>query len=711
VAQQKKKVANKKPRSRKSAGPKIIAGDASKSKRVGETRLGSEEWHRALLDTAGKGGMGIEVVQNAPEGEATIIFVNDALCDMLGYSREEMLGMSKWKIIAPQAVSMVQDIYRRSQRGEEAPGFYETTMLCKDGTLLPVEATVINMTYQGRMSIVSHIRDVTKQKQVEEAQREARNELEKRVAERTAELARANEALLLEIGERKRIEEILRGSEQKFRLMFESVADGITVTDLNGTIVELNEATVKLHGYSSKEEMIGLSAFVLIADREHVRAAENLRRTLIEGQVRDVEYKFLTKDGKEFDAELSASVLRDSAGAPVAFIAIVRDITERKRMREALEGSEKYFRSLIENALDAIAVVDANGTLIYESPAFERMLGYKFEDRIGKSSLELVHADDMPKVTMGIAALIQRPGVTQHIEVRAQHKDGSWRNLEIVGRNLLDDPVVHGVVANFRDITERKQAEIKLEELYRQEKELRQKLEMEMKKRVEFTRALAHEIKTPLTPMLISSQVLASELKDEQLLRLARNISRGASNLNSRIDELLDMARGEMGMLRIKPEKFAPLLLLHEVVDYVAPVAANREQAITVELPDSLPEVNADKVRVRQILLNLLNNAFKFTPEGGEIVLRAGVKESNIVIEVEDNGPGIEEDMQERIFEPYHRMQSDGEHLSGLGLGLALCRTLVELHGGQIWVRSKVGRGSTFGLSLPLEGSGDIEEV
>ena len=553
--------------------------------------------------------------------------------------------------------------------------------------------------------------EVNKRKRVEVTLRKAFDELKMQFKQRTAELARANEALLIEIGERKRLEEILRGSEQKFRLMFDSVTDVITVTDLSGTIVELNEATVKLHGYSSKEEMIGLSAFVLISERDRVRAAENLRRTLSEGQVRDLEYKFLTKDGKEFDAELSASVLRDSAGAPTGFIAVVRDITGRKRMGETLKRSEKYFRSLIENALDAIAIVDANGTLIYESPAFERMLGYEFEDRIGRSSLELVHADDMPKVTMGIAVLIQKPGVTQHTEVRARHKDGSWRTLEIVGRNLLDDPVVKGVVANFRDITERKQAEMKLKELYRQEKDLRQKLELEMKKRVEFTRALAHEIKTPLTPMLISSQVLASELKDEQLLRLARNISRGASNLNSRIDELLDMARGEMGMLRIKPERFAPLLLLHEVVDYVAPVAASREQAFKVELPDLLPAVNADKGRVRQILLNLLNNAFKFTPEGGKIILRAGVKDSNLVVEVKDNGPGMEEKVQKHIFEPYHRMQSDAEHLSGLGLGLALCRTLVELHGGQIWVQSKVGKGSAFGFSLPLEGAGDIEEV
>jgi len=232
---------------------------------------------------------------------------------------------------------------------------------------------------------------------------------------------------------------------------------------------------------------------------------------------------------------------------------------------------------------------------------------------------------------------------------------------------------------------------------------LRQQLETEMKRRVEFTRALAHELKTPLTPMLISSQVLASELKEEPLLSLARNISRGASNLNSRIDELLDLAKGEIGMLQLKIEQLDALQLLREVVEYVSPVASSRGQSLIMELPDSLPLVRADNVRLRQIVLNLLNNALNYTPEGGRIALRAGQKDANLIVEVEDNGPGIAEEEQQHMFEPYHRMEVAGERLSGLGLGLALCKMLVDLHGGQIWVKSRVGEGSTFSFSLPLE--------
>jgi signal transduction histidine kinase len=272
--------------------------------------------------------------------------------------------------------------------------------------------------------------------------------------------------------------------------------------------------------------------------------------------------------------------------------------------------------------------------------------------------------------------------------------------------NLLHDPIVAGVVINFRDITERKQAENKLRELYEHEKELRLQLEAEMQKRVEFTRALAHELKTPLTPMFISSQVLASELKDETLLKLARNIARGASNLNSRIDELLDLARGEVGMLQLKTELFDIRELLKEVVEYSSPVASSRSQSLVLEPPDSRLLVKADKGRVRQVLLNLLNNALKFTPEEGKIILKATKKGSQLIVEVRDTGPGISIEKQHDLFDPYYRAGENGENLSGLGLGLALCKMLVELHGGRISVKSRLGKGSTFSFTLPLELAG-----
>lgn len=555
----------------------IIASDITERKKIEEALADSEEWHKALVEAAGKAGLGITIVQNTQDREAAIVFVNDEYCRMMGYSREELLRLSELDLIFPADLRMVQERYRRRQKGENVTSFYEMTMLRKDGTPLPVENSTSTMAYGGGIATVSYYKDITKRKHVEEALRRAREELEIRVEERTKELATTNEALRHEIIERKRVEQALRESEEKLRLMYESVNEGIMVTDLDGKIVQVNEAVLQLQGYDTKEEIIGLSAFDFISEKNKARAREDQKRTLENGYIRGIEYTFLTKGGKEFYGELSAAVLRDASGTPFGFISVTRDVTKRK------------------------------------------------------------------------------------------------------------------------------QAQDKLEKLYQQEKDLRQQLEDEMRRRVEFTRALAHELKTPLTPMLISSQALVSKLEDELLLSFARNINRGALNLNSRIDELLDLAKGEIGMLQLKAEPLDILQLLREVLEYVSPVALNREQTLVAEMPPSLPLVKADKVRLRQIVLNLLNNALKYTQERGKITLRAGKKEDTLIIEVEDNGPGIDEKEQAQLFEPYHRNGVGGERLSGLGLGLGLCKTLVELHGGKIWVRSQMGKGSVFAFVIPLE--------
>jgi signal transduction histidine kinase len=245
-------------------------------------------------------------------------------------------------------------------------------------------------------------------------------------------------------------------------------------------------------------------------------------------------------------------------------------------------------------------------------------------------------------------------------------------------------------------------AEQKLEEAYEKERRLRQELQIEVQRRVEFTRALVHELKTPLTPIMSSSDLLVSGLTEEPWLSVAQNIQRGAINLNKRIGELLDLARGEIGMLKLNPKRVDILKLLQHVGSEMSAVATSNGQKLVVELPESLPLPWADEDRLRQVTQNLLVNATKFTPEGGTITLRAKEQNGSLVVEVQDTGYGIPEEEQRRLFRPYHRQVCDREHLSGLGLGLALCKNLVQLHGGRIWVTSKEGKGSTFSFSIPI---------
>jgi PAS domain S-box-containing protein len=337
------------------------------------------------------------------------------------------------------------------------------------------------------------------------------------------------------------------------------------------------------------------------------------------------------------------------------------------------------------------------------------VLGYTPEEYMSLDLQEifsLVHPDDVPALLENALNLVANPEqeeVYRTLEYRIKHRELGYRWVSDHRSVIYDDsgsPIA--VVGNLRDITERKKAEQKLRKLYEREKQLRKQLETEMKRRVEFTRALAHELKTPLTSVLASSDLLASEVLDESLSILSNNIKRGALNLNSRIDELLDLARGEVGMLNLKPEHVDIRDLLRTTVASMTPLASKRGQSLILSMPASLPPVRADASRLQQVVTNLISNALKYTPVGGTIKLKARPKDDNLVIEIRDTGPGIAKEDQKSLFEPYH--QNGIRSLSGLGMGLALCKILVELHEGRIWVRSRAGKGSTFGFSLPLAG-------
>jgi len=221
----------------------------------------------------------------------------------------------------------------------------------------------------------------------------------------------------------------------------------------------------------------------------------------------------------------------------------------------------------------------------------------------------------------------------------------------------------------------------------------------------EFMNALSHELQTPLTALIASAGLLIGELQKEQpsgpQLRLAHNIAHSASSLQNRLTELIELSRSKTARFRIKMETFDFSTLAYKVVEELSPLVNSKEQSLTIAVPDSI-SVTADKQRLEQILLNLVSNACKFTPQGGQILLRARRDKKDLIVEIQDTGQGIPEDEQAKLFRPYYRMPADRYRLPGLGLGLAITKQLVELHKGRIWMESKLGKGSTFAFSIPL---------
>ena len=374
-------------------------------------------------------------------------------------------------------------------------------------------------------------------------------------------------------------------------------------------------------------------------------------------------------------------------------------VAELEASKNQLTQYEEILKVFRTNMPFGIFIIQ-DGRFKFVNDNLRTLLADVSDEIIESYSMKLVYPDDRERVRDS-AIKILRGESTKPYKYRIIDKEGQVRwllesvaSIQYQGRRAI--------LGHAMDITEREMAQVKLEEAYEKERRLRQELQVEVQRRVEFTRALVHELKTPLTPIMSSSDLLVSGLKEEPWLSVAQNIQRGAINLNKRIGELLDLARGEIGMLRLNPKRVDFLKQLQHVGSEMSVVASSNGQTLNVELPETLSQPWADSDRLLQITQNLLVNATKFTPEGGTITLRAKEENGSIVVEVQDTGYGIPEEEQRRLFRPYHRQTGDREHLSGLGLGLALCKNLVQLHGGRIWVRSQEGKGSTFSFSIPI---------
>jgi PAS domain S-box-containing protein len=385
---------------------------------------------------------------------------------------------------------------------------------------------------------------------------------------------------------------------------------------------------------------------------------------------------------------------------------LIRELNSLRSRVAELEVSEnqliedeetlKIFRTNMPIGLFIIQ----DGRFKFVNDNLRSLLADVSDEILDSYSMKLVYPDDRERVRESAIKILRGETATPY-KYRIIDKDGQIRWL-LESVSSIQYQGKRAILGHAMDITERELAQAKLEEAYEKERRLRQELQVEVQRRVEFTRALVHELKTPLTPIMSSSDLLVSGLKEEPWLSVAQNIQRGAINLNKRIGELLDLARGEIGMLRLNPKRVDILRLLQHVGGEMAVVATSNGQTLNIELPQALALPWADSDRLRQVTQNLLVNATKFTPEGGTITLRAREENGSIVVEVQDTGYGIPEEEQRRLFRPYHRQIGDREHLSGLGLGLALCKNLVQLHGGRIWVRSQEGKGSTFSFSIPI---------
>jgi len=394
-----------------------IVRDITERKRVKEELMESEEKYRTLMEEAPIGICNVDIT-----GKVT--YVNKRFEDVSGYSREEVLGKNGFRLgmFPHETLKIFAERIKDRLRGKP-PRRLETQFKCKDGRWIwaEIEAKIIK-----RQGIPVGFQLASR-----------------------------------EITERKKAEEELRSSEEKLRSILASSPDAITVTDLEGRIVECNQATLDMHGYSSKDEVIGKKAFEFIAKKDRGRAMENLKKTLEKGSVKDIEYTFLTKDGREFPAELSASVIKDSSGNPVAFMAITEDITLRKRGQKALIDSEERYRSLVQTIPECVYSALPSGDILYMSPATETVFGYSAEEFQKDKDLwiRLIHEDDRKELLAKLEKLLKK-GVPYLHEFRMNRKDGKIIWIRDHAEAILDEKGKPAKITGITyDVTDRKKAE------------------------------------------------------------------------------------------------------------------------------------------------------------------------------------------------------------------------------------------------------------
>ena len=468
--------------------------------------------------------------------------------------------------------------------------------------------------------------------------------------------------------------------EAKLGAILQASPEAITITDPDGNIIECNQVAVGMHGCQSKKDLVGKNAFGLIAEKDREKAVQNLKKTLEQGSTKNVEYTFLTKDGREFSAELSASVVRDASGKPEYFVAITRDITERKESEEALRETKDYLHNLLNYANTPVIVWDNEQKISLFNNAFEALTGYKKGSMLGRS-IDVLFP---PLQKTEILETIERAMAGekwQSVEVPILCKDGETRIALWNSANVQDKAGnIVATIAQGQDITERKRLQ---EALLKSER---------LAAIGQLASAVGHEIRNPLGVIKNSAYFLNMMLKDvadEKVVKHLKILEKEVNSANLIISDLLDFARK-------KPLTLVKTDLNETVKNTLSKITVPENIKVEVKLGE-ISKMLLDEERVQRVCHNLILNAVQAMPEGGKLAIQTTKQDDSAKLIVRDTGVGIPKEIVPRLFTPLFSTKA-----KGIGLGLVICKQIVEGHDGNITVDSRVGEGSTFTVKLPI---------
>jgi PAS domain S-box-containing protein len=639
-----------------------VARDVTERVEAERALRAREEHFRRLIEHASDP---VSII--APDG--TIRYESEAVERMFGWSVAEGLGTSAWKRVHPDDHAAVAAALEDVVANPGKTGSAEFRYLDGWGAWRIVEAVGKTLTDDPGDGVVINTRDVTARRLAEEA---------------------------------------LRESEERYRALIENGHDIIIILDPEtGHIRYQSPSMERILGYAPAD-VAGRNVFELVhpADVETVRASI-AAAVAAPGTTRSAEYCFQHRDGGWRHLETFGRTLSPDSGA-LGLVLNTRDITERKEAEDALRRSESHFRRMIENTQDNIVLIDRGGLMTYQSPSVQRMLGYAPEELVGRSAFAFVHPDDVGLLTAEMEKTFAEPGYVGHAEYRFRHKDGGWRYLEALGQTLSPDSADDGVVANIRDVTERRLAEGAL-------RRATAEAEAANRAKSEFLSRMSHELRTPMNSILGFAQLLDRAGLPADQHRGVGHILTAGRHLLRLINEVLDIARIESGRQQLSLEPVRLDAVLQEVLVLSRPLAAQASVSLSMPRTPKTLFVRGDRQRLVQVLLNLVSNAIKYNRKGGAVQVEwetaAGEEggEGRVRLRVRDTGRGIAPERRDALFVPFERLGAELTEVEGTGLGLALSRRLTEAMAGELALEHSGPDGSCFVLELrvggdPLEG-------
>jgi PAS domain S-box-containing protein len=531
-------------------------------------------------------------------------------------------------------------------------------------------------------------------------------------------LAVTNMLLAAAAAERRAAERAVSESEKRFRTVVEDQTDLICRFQPDGLLTFVNDAFCHFQG-KSREELIGTNFFHTLSEEDAAVPLSYINSLPPDEPVLSFDHRLSSRDGQVVWHQYRVRRLLQKNDETREFQAVIQDITQRKQSEQALRASEEKYRSLIDHIPDVVWTANANRDLLYIGGNAVKVLGYSSAELLEKGRqlwIDRIHPKDAPLVSQAYQKLFSN-GEKFDVEYQICRKDGQWIWLH---DRALATQLREGIMCAdgiFLEVTQRRLAEAVIQRT-------KEAAESANLAKSQFLANMSHELRTPLNAIIGFSEILSDktfgELNDRQL-KYSNNILSSGRHLLQLINDILDLAKVEAGRAELMRNTFAVAKALRDVQAIVKTLANKKGISLEFEAGANLPLLYADEAKFKQVMYNLLSNAIKFTPDGGRVTVTAALQNEaqgearpapkialageSVRVAVTDTGLGIQARDQERVFKEFEQVDSSyGRQQQGTGLGLALTKRLVELHGGRIWVESEgiEGKGSTFTFLIPI---------